>query len=236
MGGIGSGRNRERAIVETCFKFSVEAFADTEGLLAGRRGTMTWGAPSSPELEFAIHEDRIEILAPFQVTISTVERQTPTGGTYLLFVCPGCGQAVRDLYLRPQSHDTVGCRDDWNLTYRRNNVSGSPRRLAAWRIDKLKEELADLKKAARADSARYAPERQARVAEIEEGLRVQERIRREHMWMVVDKLLEDVREMGYEPYPPSESSGLRTPLLEASDDEIRDIGQHLCKKRWPRVL
>lgn len=163
-------------------------------------------------------EDALRIVAPIKVTIAIVERETPTGGLFPLFECPFCGeQHVRNLYLRPRWHDEIGCREDFAYSYRRNNASGSPRKMGAWRLRKIRSELDDLEKAASTPNSRFSEQRQQRIGELRGKLERERETQRGRMWEHPDKLIASAP---FDPLRPPPGPRLDKPLMEATDEEI----------------
>jgi hypothetical protein len=237
MGGLGSGRNPETFTVERTPELDV-ALLDNGGALdePGRGGNFTWQSRPVGVFEFRFMGDALMITEPFEQGIPIIMRETPSGtAEFPLFCCPSCSRPRRKLYLKPLTWDTLSCRDCLNLVYKRSRISGSPRRVGAYKVAKLKRQLQAEEAAAAAENARHSEKRAQRIEELEAELEQEEAAQRKRMWRVVEDLHADLRNrLGYDPFRRPEGPGLDKPLAEASDEEIARAMQPIVDApRWP---
>lgn len=91
--------------------------------------------------DVALHLERmpngIQVTRPFRQMFTTIEKSTPTGGTYLMFECPRCGATRRILYLVDVIR-SFGCRGCLPLTYETRNVAPGTLRGARARLRSLR--------------------------------------------------------------------------------------------------
>lgn len=224
MGGLGSGRNPETFTVERTLALNV-ALLDDGGVLAkpGREGEFTWQSRPVGNFEFRFEGDALVITKPFELRIPIIMRKTPSGtAEYPLFCCPYCSRARRKLYLKPLTNDTFACRSCLGLVYKRSRLSGSPRRVGAYKITKMRRKLDELEQAAASPAGRRSPKRQARIEQLKEELAVAQKAQDELLWKLVDQLRARFKKLaGYDPLPGLDGLGLDVSFEEPTDEEVR---------------
>ena len=226
MARFGIGRRPERQTVEDTPEVDITIMADRGAFdRPGREGEFAWASKRTPTFEFVYTGEKLHIVEPFEVHIPLVVEETPSGGQYFLAECPKCGGQCRKLYLEPVTYDGIACREcaGGGLVYKRSRYSGSPRRVGAYKVSKLRRELQAEEAAASAPGARYSEKRQSRIALLKAKLADEEKVQRQRMWNVVDELRAEFQKIGgFDPWPYKKHQH-RNPF-ETPDEDLFEGG------------
>lgn len=132
VGGPGSGRTEwdypnSKTEVEECDTISSTDWYD-RGLI--------WEGLNRKQFSITVGEEKTD----YDVRIEWVECNF--GGARPYFICPekNCDRRVEKLY-RPKRQQHYVCRHCWDLTYKRCNISGQPRKIKGHRLEKIREKL-----------------------------------------------------------------------------------------------
>lgn len=131
MGGIGSGRDYfwedTKTEVEECDTISSTEWYREDRIAEGQR---------SLQLSITVGEETTD----YNITLDWTECNF--GGKRPWFICPekNCNKRVEKLY-RPREQQHYVCRHCWDLTYKRCNISGQPRKIKGHRLEKIREKL-----------------------------------------------------------------------------------------------
>lgn len=131
IGGIGSGRDYfwedTKTEVEECDIISSTEWRDENRIADGQRNL---------ELSITVGDETTD----YSITIEWTECYF--GGKRAWFICPekNCDERVEKLY-RPRGRQLYLCRHCWDLTYKRCNISGNPRKIKGHRLEKIREKL-----------------------------------------------------------------------------------------------